>query len=288
MAVAQVAAELPGFRRLAMGISLYDPLASGADGQKQGDIRLVILCTWMAAFPKHIAKYTEEYKKLFPSAKILVIQSEMSDVFWHSHAFQAARFSVARRVIRETLRDTGDTILTAPKERHILLHVFSNGGSLTATQLLRQLWSEINSPLPLRAMYMDSTPSRANVTRSVRAFKAALPRTLFLRAIGTFLIYCGIVPIFIFYRFFRKEYITEKLRRDLVDAKLFSKDVPRAYLFSDADEMVNHVDVNDHAVEAKAWGYNVHNVEFTKSPHVAHAMMYKDRYWKAITDLARS
>lgn len=65
-----------GFEALTDTISIYRPHVSH-DGHSPS---LVLICSWMAALPRHITKYTDQYKQLFPSSTILVMQSCWRDV----------------------------------------------------------------------------------------------------------------------------------------------------------------------------------------------------------------
>ena len=64
---------LDGFAELGTNIHLYDP----PDALPE---QLVILCTWMGAADKHIARYVDLYKRNVPTARILLLESVVSSM----------------------------------------------------------------------------------------------------------------------------------------------------------------------------------------------------------------
>ncbi|KXT05380.1 hypothetical protein AC578_10982 [Pseudocercospora eumusae] len=110
---------IEGFEPLSDSISVYRPEGGTAPGRTP---TMIVICSWMAAAPKHIAKYTAEYQKLFPFATILLIQSSIIDMT-ASDAKMVKRLEMARQVIEfDALDARGD------KSGNIFLHAFSNGG----------------------------------------------------------------------------------------------------------------------------------------------------------------
>lgn len=53
--------------------------SSSASGSGRKDPGLILLGTWMGAAPRHIEKYTDMYRRLFPSSPILLLRSEATD-----------------------------------------------------------------------------------------------------------------------------------------------------------------------------------------------------------------
>lgn len=62
--------SIPGFRHIGPRTSLYTP-STAVVGQ------LVIICTWLGASKKVIAKYVALYQLITPGAKILLIESNV-------------------------------------------------------------------------------------------------------------------------------------------------------------------------------------------------------------------
>ena len=73
--------RIPGFVQLDDTTSIYWPsdsynaaMATLQDKQQEPD--LIVFCSWMSAAPKHIAKYTDGYQRLFPNTPILLVEAK--------------------------------------------------------------------------------------------------------------------------------------------------------------------------------------------------------------------
>lgn len=90
---------LPGFIHIGPRASLYTP-SQPVNGQ------LVIICTWLGAKGKHIAKYTSLYQRIAPGARILLIESNVS-ILVSSYARQRSDIRPAAAAVMETLAECG-------------------------------------------------------------------------------------------------------------------------------------------------------------------------------------
>lgn len=74
--------------------------------------------------------------------------------------------------------------------------------------------------------------------------------------------------------------------RDTTHAEvLSSRAVPRLYLYSKADRIVNWRDVGEHAQIARRAGCVVYMVLFRNSMHVAHIKEDETKYWSAVRQI---
>ncbi|KAL2041639.1 hypothetical protein N7G274_005423 [Stereocaulon virgatum] len=275
---------LSDFIPLGPRISLYTP-ANPTRGQ------LIILCTWLGAAPKHIAKYTTVYNGIAPSARILLIESGVP-ILVSSYARQRAAIVPAVLAVLDTLSECADNKL-APK---ILLHMFSNGGTNTATQFLFVLNQRLRAPLPLTGMLYDSCPAKGTYWKDHKAMVYSLPKDVVSRTLGNVVVHiillmlhtemaCGL------------ENPSSLLRRTLLDENKVAgtselgngpeddagKGPGRAcYLYSKSDQMVDWTDVRDHAEEAKGKGWEVEEVLFEGSSHCGHFQKDEGLYVKAM------
>ena len=64
-----------------------------------------------------------------------------------------------------------------------------------------------------------------------------------------------------------------------------TRSTPRLYAYSNTDPMVPWQEVEAHAAEAEALGFNVQLLKFANSPHVAHARGHPETYWGAVAGL---
>lgn len=275
---------LSDFVPLGPRISLYSP-ANPTRGQ------LIILCTWLGAAPKHIAKYTTVYNRIAPGARILLIESGVP-ILVSSYARQRAAIVPAVLAVMDMLSGCSEN-KTTPK---ILLHMFSNGGTNTATQFLFVLNERLRAPLPLIGMLYDSCPAKGTYWKDHRAMVYSLPKDVVSRTLGNVVVHiillmlhteiaCGL------------ENPSSLLRRTLLDEKKVtgtsepsngeedatSRGPGRAcYLYSKSDQMVDWTDVRDHAEEARSKGWEVEEVLFEGSSHCGHFQKDEGMYVKAM------
>ena len=311
------------FVSLGPRISLYTP-TKPAKGQ------LIIVCTWLGAAPKHIAKYIAVYQNIAPRARILLIQSNVP-VLVSSYARQRAAIVPAVSTVLETLAECsypsvldenddrkgdGNAIHRDRNSLHrkssanqntrpkILLHMFSNGGTNTATQFFFVLNERLHAPLPLYGMLYDSCPAKGTYWKDHRAMVYSLPKDIFSRTLGNIVVHiillmlhteiaCGL------------ENPSSLLRRILLDEEKVSGGAmtvsPRggdghgdtdstgagtwkrsAYLYSKSDPMVDWTDVRDHAAEARSKGWDVEEILFDGSGHCGHFQKDQETYVNAM------
>ena len=241
---------------------------------------LVVLCTWMAASRKHIVKYTQQYRHQYPDAEILVVESGVAEMVYRTNCSQQARLEPACHVLLSHISENG--------QRQAVLHVFSNGGSQCALQLITTLPEHIRLEA-FSAIVFDSCPGTATYQRTVHAITLAMPKSPLMTYLGLPILHIVLCLIFLALFVTRAEDVISRIRRLLNDHTLFSPDVPRLYIYSKADRLVPHQDVKRHVEDAKIKGYRTtREVFFEDSAHCAHAMVYKERYWEAVAGLLKS
>lgn len=167
---------------------------------------LIVLCAWMAAAPRHVAKYIAGHDALFPPSEasphpvpLLLVTCDVADVVWRSRRAQAARLAPAVAAVDSALayavaerqRASGEGGVDGREKQEeeagwaprVLLHVFSNGGAHTAVALARLhaasasvSASPSTKPWTLGAasrLALDSTPGGESAAGGVRALSAA-------------------------------------------------------------------------------------------------------------------
>lgn len=234
---------------------------------------LILLFSWMGAAPKHIAKYTAAYCKLFPTARIVLVRNEVGD-FFRSEATYDKLLTPTIGIVKEHVKQKGQ----------VLVHSFSNGGSNQLLQFAKAWVKREGSPMPMRAQVMDSAPGIGPWRRSHKALATSLPRFWLLKLLGSVAIHLFLAIIFVIDKLGRRENIMVVIRRKLNDPNLFDIRAPRVYLYSKADEMVGHDEVELHADQAEAQGWKVTKVRFEGSPHAGHIREDEGRYWNAVQE----
>jgi hypothetical protein len=262
--------HLPDFKKLSDSILYYRPQFSPTESATPPS--LIILCTWVGAQPKHISRYTETYKQQYQNASILVIHAPLPYMVLTSDRLQQSRLKIAIDIICND--DNG-----------FLLHAFSNGGAVTATQLLNAL--PLAHRQSLSALVLDSCPGQATYQRTAKAILISLPKIPFIRFTGAIVIYIFLL-IMLGVTKMGVENAISKARRRLNDETLLGSGIPRLYIYSKEDEMVWYSDVHDHAEEAKAKGYkSVSELMFEDSSHCAHVRAHEEKYWSEVSSVIK-
>lgn len=261
----------PTFCKLGECMSLYTP-------QQVAPGQLIILCTWLGAGKKHIAKYVDGYRIIAPRAKFLLIESSVW-IIASPYTRQWEAIRPAAEVVLATLADCGNREIDATNA-NIMIHTFSNGGTNSATQLLMVLQRQLGHALPVTGILCDSGPARGTYRKSFDSMLLSLPKGLFWRIVGP------VVIMFVANVLFGSQLVgwekPEKIyRRTLLDAKFV--DCKRiCYAFSKADTHVDWDDITSHANDARRKRWNVEELEFVGTPHCNHVSKYKIQYFDAM------
>jgi hypothetical protein len=242
---------------------------------------LVILCTWMSANRKHIAKYTQQYRQQYEHADILVVESGVLDMVYRTIQSQQTRLRPARDILLSHLSST----VQDPGQQGAVLHMFSNGGAQCAVQLAAMLPPDIRRHA-FSTIILDSCPGTATYQRTVHAMSLSMPKTPVAEILGPPILHLVLCIIFLALFITGAEDVITRIRKQLNDGELFGHDVPRLYVYSKADQLVPWQDVKSHADDSRREGYvRTGEVMFEASAHCAHALSHKYEYWGAIGTL---
>ncbi|PVI04593.1 hypothetical protein DM02DRAFT_611420 [Periconia macrospinosa] len=270
----------PKFTPLTPSTSLYTPTSIPPSNTPSP---LILFFAWNAAPARPIQKYTSTYASLFPTSRILLLQTSTVDVAFRSSETLAKQLRPALDVVRGHTQEGGE----------VLLHLFSNGGGIKCVELVKAwhaLYGGGIEGMRVRCMILDSSPGKGDWSRSHKAITASLPRsTIFHRVFFGILVHGLMFGMFLFSLVARKGHVMRKMCADLNDTMLFppkrtteGKTVPRLYLYSKNDDMVGWEEVEEHAEEARGAGWEVTTVRFEKSGHVAHVREDEARYWNEV------
>jgi hypothetical protein len=260
---------LDGFTKLNDISSLYRPKSS--DKATSSDPDLYIYCSWMGAAAKHISKYIEGFKKLFPNTSILLVESTVPNMLLGSD------LAPARQVV-QSFSKTTDGI-----QPSIILHACSNGGAAVATRLA-SLLTKPNEPSPFSRVILDCSPGKGEAKSATTAMTMSLPGPEIVRIVGFWLIYSTTVLLMGIYDVLGWENLVSRLRRLYNEPQVISIQAPKLYLYSKNDLLVRWEHVHEHAEEAKQKGYVVREEVFVKAAHAALLMEDSERYWNAVKE----
>ncbi|KAF2792365.1 hypothetical protein K505DRAFT_418496 [Melanomma pulvis-pyrius CBS 109.77] len=232
---------------------------------------LILFFSWNAAAAKHIAKYTVAYQRLFPSARIVLVRCFTADTFRTVSAYRK-QHGPAREAVHEHIKSGGE----------VLVHSSSNGGGNQVVEFVKGWREKYGELLPMRAQVLDSGPGEGAWMKSHAAISHSLPKGLFWSVFGSGIVHALLACMFLYNTLTGSENMMVVMCRQLNDPEIFDRSVPRVYLYSKADAMVDWKEVEVHADEAAAKGWNVQKIKFEKSPHVGHIMEDPEKYWGAI------
>lgn len=280
MPPAAVPQAFEGFARLGPNSYLYEAPRSEdpfRDQVSPPHPDVILFMSWLDAQPKHIAKYTEYYKTLFPNAGIILVTSSTKETILRSKANDTRLFS-----------PIAATLQALPPNTRILLHSFSNGGLSNTALTTKEYNLRTNAPLPIQAHIFDSSPGYPRFWADIQALRAGLPKNFIIRNLATAMLLIAYVAARTFWWVKGVEHPIKTYGALVNRQELFSKKVPRAYIYSREDAMVQWRDVEDHMAKAKGLGYEVRGELFEGTQHVSHMPKDSKRYWDIVQSVWKS
>ncbi|MCJ1432470.1 hypothetical protein MMC27_001827 [Xylographa pallens] len=240
---------------------------------KHGHPDIVLLLSWSGANIKHVAKYTPGYIDLYPTAQIILVTSAFTDFVFGGSASKKLQL------------DPVIQIFISNPDARILVHLFSNGGSHKLWRLAKLYKTTQGQLLPMNALVLDSAPGTATFERSAEALAYEMPQPWYLRLPGFTLLYLFLFIFGVVLTIAGWTNTIDRVWKELNDPDLISVQAIREYIYSKADRLVFWKDVEDHADEAEAKGYQVKKETFEDTGHVAHMRLEYERYWNEIAAL---
>ena len=231
----------------------------------------ILFCAWMGALPRHYAKFLAYYAQTYPNARIVLVTSTLSDIFYRSYAFQKRQLEPAI------------TAILSDSQGRLLVHSFSNGGANAFVSLLEECKKRTGKVLAVHTTVIDSAPGRGNFSKGINAIKLSVPQKSYLRLPILFLICSLLVVTVLIYKLINAENVIDRARRLLNDPAITSGN--RCYIYSKEDRLVGWQDVEDHSHDAERKGYKVERVRFEGSDHVGHMRMDSQKYWSTIEEM---
>ncbi|KAH8792310.1 hypothetical protein F5882DRAFT_78361 [Hyaloscypha sp. PMI_1271] len=259
------------FQRLSKTVFLYTPPTTPPANST--DPTTILICQWMGISPKSRSLNTayNQYRSLYPNSRILSVRS-IPEYF--STATASTRRAPLKQIISAIDSDP------APEKR-ILVHLFSNGGSLSFSDISEIYKQGTGHVLSVTAIIFDSCPGRPTPTEGWAAMSVGLPKGIlwYPAAISIFLILGVIaigryglgIPTFL-----------DRVFSKLNDWELVDRRAKRLYVWSDADKIVAARECREHARLAKLEGVKVETLEETETAHMTALVKDGKRYWSTI------
>ncbi|KAI0490143.1 hypothetical protein F4859DRAFT_523953 [Xylaria cf. heliscus] len=286
---------LSGMRRVSPAVFLWRPrddLDSGAC--QPTDPRLVLLLGWMDARDAHLARYVQQYQKIYPSSSILLVKARLAALVWPNVGSRDS--APAIEVIQAILKEDEFHDTAHPK---VLIHALSGGGSCSLYHLYnhlspRQRGSEAEGEtknalnfitLPEHITLFDSIPGiwsyQFNVNVLTASSKPGWSRLLALPVAHLIALTCWILI-----RIFGvpDNQVTWSMAHN---NPMRNREVRRTYIYSNDDKICPSTSVETHAAKAISKGFDVKLELFKESGHVAHMRSDPDRYWRIVEEAWR-
>ncbi|RYP20592.1 hypothetical protein DL767_009417 [Monosporascus sp. MG133] len=260
-------------------VSLYRPSeASSSSSSRSADHqpRLIIIASWTGAKDVHIAKYTVKYQALYPAAQILLLKSTMN------HIIRPSLIGPSMKHAASVIRAAFKTPISSSSP-HLLIHMFSNGGSSSIANLYEQ-YAAMAGPnddkrLPPHVTVFDSCPGVYSIPRAVAFVSVGL--SSFQQLIAAPILYAWAA---VWSASMALGLLPDSLR-DWGNAHNDTgnmAEVRRVYIYSPSDALTDYKAVEAHAAEAKTKGFSVALEKYEGSAHVAHLRKDESRYWEIV------
>ncbi|TDZ15191.1 hypothetical protein Cob_v011927 [Colletotrichum orbiculare MAFF 240422] len=272
--------NFPGFTAIGERIFVREG-EEAADGASPpaNHPRAIILFSWGDANPKHVAKFTDAYRKFFPHAKQIAILSPIFKVIVES-------VETRRRGMKPVIDAAyPPEVLGTATEDAVLVQSMSNAGAITYSAALDAYRERHGKSMPHRLTVWDSTPGDPMMTW------ATLKRWSNATAMGL----APLVPL---------PYIVTQLLAGLVlallrayqlaigwvPAPVFAGNTVRdenfvaihtrhLFLYGRDDRIIAAHEIEANIAASRAKGYVDDVVRFEGSDHVAHMRMFPEKYW---------
>ncbi|CAG9995695.1 unnamed protein product [Clonostachys byssicola] len=284
MAAAKKAPAIPGFTALSEQIFVHQPDLSDGKTVPADDPDVVMVYGWGDCLPKHVAKYADGFRELFPHSKQIVVLSPISRAMFSDLKDRSQWMTP----IIDEIFPSGPHAPDAPKK--ILAHTMSNTGAIFYTSMINAYQDRYHEPFPHQLLSMDSTPGStdfhwANLQRWSRAMALGtaawfpwpfvVTQTIWAMALSINGLYESLIG---------REHAGAWGRKAANNEKYEAKGARKLYLYSKEDDLIGYEDIEIHAAEAAKLGWQMDLEMFEGSGHVGHMRAHAVQYWKAIQD----
>jgi hypothetical protein len=244
-----------------------------------GHPRTVVLYGWGDAPPRHISKFTDGYRQLYPHAKQVAVLSPIYKGFFDN---VTQRTDDMLPVIHEVFpNDTSDS--------SVLFHVLSNSGAINYSATLNAYKETYNRPMPHALTVYDSTPGTSDLTwDNLKRWSHAmaigpatkLPWPFIVTQLLCAWFFC---MIHLFDYLAGRESAPKFSHRIFNDEQWESKKSTRLFLYGKDDSLIPWQHVEGHMAASREAGYPVEG-ELFESGHVGHMRKDPERYWGTIRE----
>ncbi|VUC30521.1 unnamed protein product [Clonostachys rosea] len=241
----------------------------------------IVIYGWGDGLPKHLVKYADGFRVLYPHAKQVVVLSPINKALLTKNERRAdGMMPVIDAVFPE--RPTPDF--------KVLLHVMSNTGGINHIATVDAYNRRYGEAMPSPLVCLDSAPGSSDLTvgnleRWSRAMTLRTAKFFPLPFVATQVLMCMLLVLngCVQRVLLRESSATWGLK--IGQSKQHVRmDTRYLYLYSKEDDLVGYKDVEKHAAEARQRGWQAETEMFNGSPHVMHMRQFPEQYWNAISN----
>ncbi|KAL3456275.1 hypothetical protein BJX64DRAFT_271038 [Aspergillus heterothallicus] len=283
-----VASYFPGFTALSDQIFVRNATAApeSITALKQPQVKTLIIFAWGDAQPKHVTKYADGFRALYPGAKQIAVLSPIYKAIWRT---MGQRVEAMKPILDEVFSPDADEA-DGHDGSGILVHVMSNTGGIAYAATLHAYRNKYGRPLPHQLVVLDSTPGSTDLTF------ANMKRFAFAMAVGTakwfpwpFFVTRGLWAIFLYLlnlveKILGRTSAGAESVRTVETPELATIKARRLYLYGKDDQIILWSDIEAHVAKIRARGWKADCHLFDGSGHVDHMRKSPVVYWKAIQD----
>ncbi|KAH7152858.1 hypothetical protein EDB81DRAFT_435889 [Dactylonectria macrodidyma] len=274
-------APIPGFIALSDQILVQE---ARDDAERPADHPdAVLIYGWGDCLPKHVAKYADGYRELFPYSTQIVILAPISKAFFSDLPTRTASMQPVLKALDGVKAAIGRTPT-------VLVHAMSNTGGTNYASTLNAFKLRYDEPLPHQLLVLDSTPgspnlSWANLKRWSRAMTlgtaAWFPWPFFV----TQGIWASTLLVTIAYGWMMGTEAPAAFSMRAIDDGTFEdQSSRRLYLYSKEDDLIFFQDIESYRAAATQNGVKTDAEVFEGSGHVGHMRTFPEKYWNAIQE----
>ncbi|KAG6057347.1 hypothetical protein E4U17_001424 [Claviceps sp. LM77 group G4] len=252
--------------------------------QHKHDPTTVLVYGWGDGLPKHVTKYADGFRALYPYATQVVVLSPISKAMFTSLDQRTEHMlPVLNLVFPPNQQD-----LHQDSQARVLVHTMSNTGAVNYAATLNAYREVHNRPMPHHLLIMDSTPgstdlSRGNLSRWSRAMALGTAAWFPWPFVITQMVWGLVLLLYTAYLCIIGRQTAGAWSVRAVNQKDFeSTGARRLYLYSKEDDLILWEDIEEHAAETRQLGWGVDAEVFEGSGHVGHMRMHPGQYWGAV------
>ncbi|KAK4033276.1 transmembrane protein 53 [Parachaetomium inaequale] len=282
-AVVEAESSILGFKKLSNQVYVQEGQPSSQDSSHPTTI---IIYGWGDALPKHVAKYVDGYRQLFPHARFVLIFSPILKTLYQTlEARSRTMVPAIEAVCPETLKNPSTQ---GKSDERVLLHVMSNTGGINCAATMNAYTKHTNGAIfPHDMLVCDSTPGSTDFLPNVGRWSRAMALGAARWFPWPFAVTQALAAVFLgclhgFGWLIGATSAAEFSKLAANDARFADEGAKRLYLYSKEDDIIHWEDIEKHAADARQKGFSVTAELFEGTPHVGHMRVHPERYWAAI------